>query len=103
MRRGLPALGAALILGLAAGPAAAQYRYYDDGYGPPRRYAPPQGYYYEEPPAPPARVRRYDGDPRGSLCVTARGSCPTWLAPPNSPCACDIPGFGTKRGGVAAY
>lgn len=102
MRRGLPALGAALLLGLVAGPAAAQYRYYDDGYGPPRRYAPPPGYYYE-PPAPPAHVRRPDGDPRGSLCVTARGSCPTWLAPPNSPCACDIPGFGTKRGGVAAY
>ncbi|KQT59716.1 hypothetical protein ASG52_20235 [Methylobacterium sp. Leaf456] len=101
MGRGLPALGAALILGLVAGPAAAQYRY-DDGYGPPRRYAPPPGYYYE-PPAPPAHVRRPDGDPRGSLCVTARGSCPTWLAPPNAPCACDIPGFGTKRGGVAPY
>ncbi|MFG5117718.1 hypothetical protein [Methylorubrum sp. POS3] len=73
---------------------------YDDGYGPPRRPAPPPAYDGRKPPPPPARVRRYDGDPRASLCVTPRGNCSTWVAPYDSPCACDIPGFGVKRGAV---
>lgn len=38
----------------------------------------------------------------GSLCVTARGSCSTGRAlPQNTPCGCNIDGFGYKRGAVA--
>ena len=99
MRSGILAAGAALALALAAGPAGAQY--YDEGYGP-RRYGPPPGYDDDEPP-PPRRYRRYPGyggGPGGSVCVTARGNCLTRPAPFNTPCACDIPGFGIKRGAV---
>lgn len=48
--------------------------------------------------------RDYDrrDSPRGSVCVTSRGSCPTGVTmPPNTPCQCDLPGFGKKRGAVA--
>lgn len=110
-------LGVVLALGFVASPASAQYyrdsydgpRRYDDGYGRRDRYD-DDGY---------SRRRRYDDDddgprfrgpppPRygyrggrgGSICVTARGNCPTGFAPVNSPCACDIPGFGIKRGAV---
>ncbi|MGV2980944.1 hypothetical protein ACERNI_12150 [Camelimonas sp. ID_303_24] len=55
------------------------------------------------------RDRDYDrgrdsrgGGPRGSVCVTSRGSCPTGvMLPRNAPCQCNIPGFGVKRGAVA--
>lgn len=48
------------------------------------------------------RDRGQRAGPRGSVCVTSRGNCPTGIMlPPNSPCQCDIPGFGKKRGGVA--
>ena len=36
----------------------------------------------------------------GSVCVTARGNCPAYPSPIQSPCRCDIPGFGPKRGNV---
>ena len=92
------ALAAALATFVAL-PASAQYgpRYgydrpppYDDDDGPPR-------YRYDR------RPERYGGPPqyrRGSrVCVTSRGNCPTGgTVPRNSPCGCDIPGFGYKRG-----
>jgi hypothetical protein len=100
------------ILGLCAGmvPATAQYYEY-----PPRRnsYDPPR-YSYE--PAPRQSYRQYyqqdpygwDDRPRyrppviGNVCYTSRGSCRTRPAPEQSSCACNIPGFGLKRGGVIA-
>ncbi len=103
-------LGVVLALGFVASPASAQY--YRDGYDGPRR---DDGYgrRYRNDDDGYGRRRRYDdeddgprfrGPPRGgrggSICVTARGSCPTGFAPPNAPCACDIPGFGIKRGAV---
>ncbi|MEH3118575.1 MAG: hypothetical protein PGN25_13540 [Methylorubrum populi] len=107
-------LGVALALGLVVSPASAQYdrggydgpRRYDDGYG--RRGYDDDGYgrrrgYDDEDDGP-----RFRGPPPprygrggGGICVTARGNCPTGFAPVNSPCACDIPGFGIKRGAVA--
>lgn len=124
MRNGILAAGRALAVTLALGfvvsPASAQYygggydgpRRYDDGgrryrddddgYGR-RRYGDDYGRRrgYDEDDGP-----RFRGPPRGgrgagSICVTARGNCPTGFAPVNSPCACDIPGFGIKRGAVA--
>ena len=107
-------LGAALALGVAASPASAQYygggydgpRRYDDDYGR-RRYDEEYGYsrrrrYEDEDDGPRFRgpPPRYGGR-GGSVCVTTRGNCPTGFAPVNSPCACDIPGFGIKRGAVA--
>ena len=48
--------------------------------------------------------RGYDegyGRPRmGSICVTARGNCRTRPAPLNTPCGCEVPGFGFKRGAI---
>src|SRR4051812_29729651 len=44
----------------------------------------------------------FRSEPRwASVCVTARGNCATRSSPPGSPCGCDIPGFGFKRGAVA--
>jgi hypothetical protein len=105
-------LGVALALGFVASPASAQY--YRDGYDSPRRYDDGYGRRYRDDDDY-GRRRRYEEDdgprfrgpppPRygrggGSICVTARGNCPTGFAPVNSPCACDIPGFGVKRGAV---
>ncbi|MFC0282816.1 hypothetical protein ACFFJB_04195 [Camelimonas abortus] len=39
--------------------------------------------------------------PRGPVCVTSRGACPSIPLPAGAPCRCDIPGFGWKRGAVA--
>ena len=105
-------LGVVLALGFVASPASAQY--YRDGYDGPRRYDDGYGRRYREDDG--YRGRRYDDEddrprfrgpppPRygrggGSICVTARGNCPTGFAPVNSPCACDIPGFGIKRSAV---
>lgn len=78
------------MLGSSAGtaPAAAQYGY-DDAYRPRRGYD-DRRYEYGRP-----RARR-----GGSLCVTARGNCPYPPSPLNAPCACEIPGFGIKRGAI---
>lgn len=87
----------------------------DDDYPPPQRryrqpapdYPPPQGYPppyrpppqgYRPPPPPPGPGY---GRPGGSVCVTSRGSCPTGMVfPRGAPCACEIPGFGKKRGAI---
>jgi hypothetical protein len=35
------------------------------------------------------------------MCVTSRGSCDYGRPiPRNTPCSCDIPGFGMKRGAI---
>lgn len=103
---------------LASMPAGAQY--YDPYRPPAPRYD--DDYRYERRPPPPRYEdeyrrpryddgyrrpdygrpdRGYDPGPRGgAMCVTSRGTCP---APPiqrGSPCRCDIPGFGVKRGAV---
>ena len=36
----------------------------------------------------------------GSLCLTPRGNCITRPLPYSSPCGCDLPGFGRKRGAI---
>jgi hypothetical protein len=86
-------------------PAIAQY-YYPYAPPPPPRYYQPNpyvqpnpysqrgpwggGYYYQRPV------------PLGNVCVTSRGSCRTRTQPANSPCGCNIPGFGPKRGAIIA-
>lgn len=60
---------------------------------------PPPGYYGNRPPQPQGNYGNRP-PPRGSMCVTSRGSCPTFRAPNNTPCRCDLPGFGVKRGAV---
>ncbi|NIX78100.1 hypothetical protein [Microvirga terricola] len=85
---------AALALALTA-PASAQY--YGNPYPPPPAPewgGPPPGYRHEwRRPAPRQRV--------GNVCYTSRGSCeyPQYF-PINTPCRCDIPGFGMKRGAI---
>ena len=108
------ALQAPAFLALAA-PASAQY------YGP---YSPAPGWYEPAPRYQPRpdyyrprsdyyeRRRYYDeGPPRGvwrrparqvgNICVTSRGSCeyPQYFQL-QTPCRCDIPGFGPKRGAI---
>jgi hypothetical protein len=98
MKRILVAAAALALLGAA--PAAAQY---GGGYGggsrggwdddDDRRYRRRRGGWDEGP--------RYERRmTMGSVCVTSRGNCRTRPAPPNTPCGCDIPGFGYKRGAV---
>ena len=106
-----------LVLTSGVAPVLAQgyYGQQPGGYGPPR------GGYDEDYD----RRRRYDQDrdydrqrrggyddrdydrrrsagPRGggsSTCVTSRGVCPIGAVVPRlTPCRCDIPGFGEKRG-----
>lgn len=99
VKRGMLAVMAATALGTLIGavPASAQYggRYYnnDDDYGS-RRYERRFDYDDDRP-----RFRR-GGRGGGSICVTARGNCRYPPAPANSPCSCDIPGFGQKRGAI---
>lgn len=86
-------------------PAGAQY--YRDGYYPP---PPPRGYDpydgprrgYGGPPPPGYYGGRSEYRARfGRVCLTSRGSCYIGRPVPlNSPCRCDIPGFGLKRGAV---
>jgi hypothetical protein len=88
----------ALALAPALGsPAGAQYYRDEDDYRP--RRPPPPDYYDDRP----RRYRDYyDDGPRrfGRICVTARGNCPTRPGPFNTPCGCEIPGFGFKRGAI---
>ena len=112
----LVSAAAVLAATLATMPASAQYpgggyggRSYDeddDDY--PRRRRPPPGGPYGQPspygqqPSNPYGRQGY-GPPAqrlGSICVTARGNCPWRPVPLNSPCGCNIPGFGFKRGAV---
>lgn len=111
-------LAAAGLAILSAVPASAQW---GGPYGPPgRQYGPSdEEVYYERRPSrryyrdddfddrrrygPPGR--RYGQAPSGgfgNICVTSRGSCPAGRpVPHNTPCGCNIPGFGYKRGAVA--
>ena len=88
--------------------------YYPPGYppgyrppSPPGYYPPPGGYYRPPPPAyrppPPGYGAGPYGRPPGTsrACVTSRGACDAgvWL-PVSSPCKCNIPGFGRKRGNI---
>jgi hypothetical protein len=75
----------------------------------PRRPPPPPYDDYDRPRRrpPPPPLDDDDDRPRfdrrwrsGSLCVTARGDCPTPPAPDNARCGCEIPGFGYKRGQI---
>ena len=108
---------AALALSALAAPASAQYygpyspapQWYEPAprYQPRPDYDRPRSDYYE-------RRRSYDeGPPRGvwrrperqaqvgNVCVTSRGSCeyPQYFRL-QTPCRCDIPGFGPKRGTI---
>jgi len=122
----LVCVAAALAATLAVLPASAQYpggghgggyggggggyggRSYDEDDDYPRRRRPPPGSPYGQQgpygqPGSPYGRQGY-GPPAqrlGSICVTARGNCPWRPAPPNSPCGCNIPGFGFKRGAIA--
>jgi hypothetical protein len=97
-------VAAAALALLGAAPAAAQYGGYGGGYGGGYR----GGWDDDDDDWRDRRRRRgWDEGPRyerrmsmGSLCLTSRGNCRTRPAPPNTPCGCDIPGFGYKRGAV---
>lgn len=80
-------LAASLLLaGAALAPASAQY-YYGPQYGPPA--------YGYDPYAPPRPIRVRPS----TVCITARGPCPTTeVVPRGWPCGCIVPGFGYKRG-----
>ncbi|MGU3536369.1 hypothetical protein [Methylobacterium sp. A54F] len=107
MKRITLAAIAALTFGTALGTATAQAQYYGDDYGPRRyerrydedRYERRRRDYDEDRYE---RRRGFDGGRRGSICVTARGNCVTRPAPFNSPCGCDVPGFGFKRGAIGS-
>ncbi|MCJ2089295.1 hypothetical protein MKK88_25375 [Methylobacterium sp. E-005] len=112
-----------------AGPARAQrgpdakiYMYGEPGpgryeYGAPRpRHRPPPPPADDDwnlpPPPPPPPYDAYDR-PRDrwrgpearrqwddAVCVTSRGTCAAPAGLPNTPCGCEIPGFGYKRGQI---
>ena len=65
---------------------------YGGGYDPgPRRPRYDDDYDYRRGPPPPRRG--------SAICVTSRGNCPIGrFVPRNSPCGCEVPGFGFKRG-----
>ncbi|WP_375459624.1 hypothetical protein [uncultured Enterovirga sp.] len=113
------ALAALLVATGLSGSAVAQYQgppgvYYGPTYDGPRvggrGYDGPRGGRgdYDGPRRGYDRGRddAYDGR-RGarrgsSVCVTGRGSCPIGgVVPRMTPCRCDIPGFGLKRGNAA--
>ncbi|HEY8384321.1 MAG TPA: hypothetical protein VIL09_19445 [Microvirga sp.] len=120
----LAAAAPASAQSLQDGPGGSMYRDFGND-GPPRRYerqfqereyyAPRQrrDYYserYDDRPRRGGYSERYDDRPRrgayrqtraGSVCVTARGNCDTGaVLPLNTPCGCNIPGFGQKRGAI---
>ena len=106
------------LVSLASVPASAQpygggWGYYEDDdrdFGPPRDRRGPRDYdrWDDGPPRSrefyerrPAYSYRYGRQQRfGRMCVTARGNCPAPPGPLNTPCGCDIPGFGPKRGAI---
>lgn len=104
------ALGA---VGLATAPASAQWGppgggYGYGGYGGYGGYSPRYRRDFDDDEDERPRYRRRPaygegyGRPRmGSICLTSRGNCAVGgLAPSGSPCGCNIPGFGPKRGVV---
>jgi hypothetical protein len=80
------------------GPAPGYYierDYYRPVPRPRPQYRPPYqewggGGYYQRPVA------------FGNVCVTSRGNCRTRPRPEQTPCSCNIPGFGLKRGAIYA-
>jgi hypothetical protein len=90
-------LAATLVLaGIAAGPAAAQF---DPGPGFDR--GPPSGFDGPRHRRGPFEDEGFGQRRRfGRICVTSRGNCPVAPAPLNTPCGCQIPGFGPKRGAI---
>ena len=112
-------LVAALAVSALTAPASAQYYGpYSPApgwYEPAPRYQPRPEYRYYEPRSDYYERRRgYDEGPYrgvwrrparpvqvGNVCVTSRGSCeyPQYYRL-ETPCRCDIPGFGTKRGAI---
>jgi hypothetical protein len=119
-------LGLSLAGSAAAqvGPDARPYFYGEPGpgryeYAPPRpRHRPPPPPADDDwnwpppPPPPPPPYDAYDRprdrwrDPEArrrwdeAICVTSRGTCSVPVGPPNTPCGCEIPGFGYKRGQI---
>ncbi|MFC0220603.1 hypothetical protein FHS82_003480 [Pseudochelatococcus lubricantis] len=59
---------------------------------------PPPGWRPGPPPPPPPGWGQRPQ--RGGVCVTSRGACPSGPLRSGTPCRCDIPGFGVKRGVV---
>lgn len=94
---------AALTIGTSFGALDARAQYYGgDEYRPQRRY---EERYERRRDYDEDRYERrprggYGGGRGGSICVTARGNCSTRPAPFNSPCGCEVPGFGFKRGAI---
>jgi hypothetical protein len=91
---------AALAVLGATGPAAAQFFPFPPP-PPPRPYYPPEQRYYGPPPGYGYGGGYYQRPVViGNICTTSRGDCPTRPRPEGSPCGCNIPGFGPKRGAV---
>ena len=108
---------AALALSALAAPASAQYygpyspapQWYEPApryrYQPQPDYDQPRSDYYERrrnyDEGPPRSVWRRPARQVGNICVTSRGSCeyPQYFQL-QTPCRCDIPGFGLKRGAI---
>ena len=117
MKRILLAGLAVAALGLATAPASAQWGPPGGGYG--GSYGGGGGYGRggygrgyrdleddDEDERPryrrgPAYGQGYGRPRMGSICITSRGNCAVGgLAPSGSPCGCNVPGFGPKRGAV---
>ncbi|WP_342110260.1 hypothetical protein [Methylobacterium sp. SI9] len=104
-------------------PPAKTYMYGEPGpgryeYGAPRPHhrpppPPPADDDWNLPPLPPPPPPPYDAYDRprdrwrgpearrrwdDAVCVTSRGTCAAPPGLPNTPCGCEIPGFGYKRG-----
>jgi hypothetical protein len=91
-------LSISLAVSFVSTGAQAQYYYQQT----PRYYPAPQ---YRPQPYPPGYGEEvYVQRPRraaGSVCVTSRGECSVRrYVPLGTGCACNIPGFGRKRGHV---
>ena len=100
--KGTVGFGLVMGLGLFASvtPTLAQYYPYPQ----PRPYYEPaqRPYYQPNPYYGGGYYQPYRPVVIGNVCVTSRGSCQTRPRPENSPCGCNIPGFGPKRGAVVS-
>lgn len=94
----LAALAALTLAPAMSVPASAQYYREEYDYRP--RRPPPPDYYDDRPRRHYREDYGYGGGRFGRICVTARGNCPTRPGPFNTPCGCEIPGFGFKRGAI---
>ena len=99
MKRSVLALGMGTVFGLLASAAPSFAQYYP--YPQPRPYYEPAPRpYYQPSPYGGGYYQPYRPPVIGNLCVTSRGNCYTRPRPANSSCACEIPGFGLKRGAI---